>query len=139
MQLIKSPLNYTGNKYRIMDQIRKYFPENIECMIDLFCGGSNLQTINKSFSKVDGVAEKEIEKLLKELETNIKYMIKPSRKFADAKLKDSQKMIDEEGKQLERKYYGKKTKDLQSVYGRRKLYAGPYSRFERSVAKSCWF
>lgn len=99
----------------------------------------NLQTINKSFSKVDGVAEKEIEKLLKELEANFKYMIKFPRKSADARLKDYQKMIDEEGKQLERKYYGKKTKDLQSVYGQWKLYAGPYSRFERSVAKSCWF
>jgi len=67
----------------------------------------NLQTINKSFSKVDGVAEKEIEKLLKELEANFKYMIKFPRKSADARLKDYQKMIDEEGKQLERKYYGR--------------------------------
>lgn len=40
----------------------------------------NLQTTNKSFfSKVYGIAEKEIEKLLKELEDNIKYMIKSSR------------------------------------------------------------
>lgn len=61
-------------------------------------------------------------------------MIKSSRKSADAELKCYQKMIDEEEKQLERKYYGKKTKDLQSVYGRRKLYAGSYSRFERSMA-----
>ena len=39
-------------------------------------------------------------------------MIKSSRKSADAELKYYQKMIDEEEKQLERKYYGKKTKDL---------------------------
>jgi len=58
----------------------------------------NLQTINKNFSKVDGVAEKEIEKLLKELETNIKDMIKSFRKSADAEMKDYQKMIDEEEK-----------------------------------------
>ena len=25
---LKSPLNYTGNKYRILDQIIKYFPMN---------------------------------------------------------------------------------------------------------------
>ena len=51
MQLIKSPLNYTGNKYRIMDQIRKYFPENIECMIDLFCGGATVG-LNTNAKKV---------------------------------------------------------------------------------------
>lgn len=39
-------------------------------------------------------------------------MIKSSRKSADAELKCYQKMIDKEEKQLERKYYGKKTKDL---------------------------
>ena len=42
MQLVKSPLNYTGNKYRIMDQMRRHFPENIECMVDLFCGGATV-------------------------------------------------------------------------------------------------
>lgn len=39
---IKSPLNYTGNKYRILNQIEKYFPEKISCMIDLFCGGATV-------------------------------------------------------------------------------------------------
>ena len=37
MQLIKFPLNYTGNKYRIMDQIRKYFPENLFAYIYFLC------------------------------------------------------------------------------------------------------
>lgn len=41
-ELIKSPLNYTGNKYRILPQIGKYFPEKIECMVDLFCGGATV-------------------------------------------------------------------------------------------------
>lgn len=35
---IKSPLNYTGNKYRILDQIEEFFPKQINQMIDLFCG-----------------------------------------------------------------------------------------------------
>ncbi|WP_443738837.1 Dam family site-specific DNA-(adenine-N6)-methyltransferase [Treponema sp.] len=39
---IKSPLNYTGNKYRILSQIEKYFPEKINKMIDLFCGGATV-------------------------------------------------------------------------------------------------
>ena len=39
---IKSPLNYTGNKYRILSQITQYFPSDINCMVDLFCGGATV-------------------------------------------------------------------------------------------------
>ena len=42
MDFIKSPLNYTGNKYRILEQIVPYFPKKITCMIDLFCGGATV-------------------------------------------------------------------------------------------------
>lgn len=42
MQLIKSPLNYTGNKYRILNQIQPYFPKDIDIMVDLFCGGATV-------------------------------------------------------------------------------------------------
>lgn len=42
MKLIKSPLNYTGNKYRIIEQINNFFPDEINCMIDLFCGGATV-------------------------------------------------------------------------------------------------
>lgn len=30
MNKIKSPMNYIGNKYRILDQIKVYFPDNIK-------------------------------------------------------------------------------------------------------------
>jgi DNA adenine methylase Dam len=36
---IKSPLNYTGGKYRLLPQILPLFPKNIGCFVDLFCGG----------------------------------------------------------------------------------------------------
>ena len=39
---IKSPLNYTGNKYRILDQIFPFFPQKIKTMVDLFCGGATV-------------------------------------------------------------------------------------------------
>lgn len=39
---IKSPLNYTGNKFRILDQMFSHFPEKINCLIDLFCGGATV-------------------------------------------------------------------------------------------------
>lgn len=51
MKLVKSPLNYTGNKYRIMEQINKYFPEKIDCMVDLFCGGATVG-LNTNAKKV---------------------------------------------------------------------------------------
>lgn len=43
--ITKSPFNYIGNKYRIMDKIRRLFPENINVYVDLFCGGCDA-TIN---------------------------------------------------------------------------------------------
>ena len=39
---IKSPLNYTGNKFRILPQIIKYFPEHSEVFVDMFCGGATV-------------------------------------------------------------------------------------------------
>lgn len=40
--LYKSPLNYTGGKYKLLPQIMPYFPENIDTFVDLFCGGCNV-------------------------------------------------------------------------------------------------
>ena len=39
---VKSPLNYTGGKYKILNQIIPIFPKNIDLFIDLFSGGSNV-------------------------------------------------------------------------------------------------
>lgn len=39
---IKSPLNYTGGKYKILDYILPIFPENIGTFVDLFGGGFNV-------------------------------------------------------------------------------------------------
>lgn len=41
-QLIKSPLNYTGGKFKLLPQILPLFPEKIDCFIDLFGGGFNV-------------------------------------------------------------------------------------------------
>lgn len=42
MQYLKSPMNYIGNKYRIMGQLQKWFPKRIDTMVDLFCGGCDV-------------------------------------------------------------------------------------------------
>lgn len=39
---LKAPFNYIGNKYRILPHIIPLFPENIEIMVDLFCGGCDV-------------------------------------------------------------------------------------------------
>jgi adenine-specific DNA-methyltransferase len=39
---VKSPLNYTGGKYKLLNQIIPIFPNNIDLFVDLFSGGSNV-------------------------------------------------------------------------------------------------
>ena len=41
IEMIKSPLNYTGGKYKLLPQILPYFPSNINTFVDMFCGGIN--------------------------------------------------------------------------------------------------
>lgn len=40
--LIKSPLNYTGGKFKLLPQILPLFPGNINTFVDLFTGGCNV-------------------------------------------------------------------------------------------------
>ncbi len=39
---VKSPLNYTGGKYKLLNQIIPIFPNNIDLFVDLFSGGANV-------------------------------------------------------------------------------------------------
>lgn len=41
-RFVKSPLNYTGGKYRLMPQIIRYIPDNINNFYDVFAGGANV-------------------------------------------------------------------------------------------------
>jgi adenine-specific DNA-methyltransferase len=49
--VIPSALNYIGGKYKLLPQLMPLFPQNIDKMVDLFCGGCNVG-INASCSKV---------------------------------------------------------------------------------------
>ena len=40
--LYKSPLNYIGGKYKMLPQIIRHFPQNINVMYDLFAGGCDV-------------------------------------------------------------------------------------------------
>lgn len=50
MKYIKSCLNYTGGKYRLLKQILPLFPNNINTFLDIFCGGANVAlNVNANF------------------------------------------------------------------------------------------
>lgn len=50
-ELIKSPLNYTGGKYKLLPQILPFFPDNIDTFYDVFGGGFNVG-INTNSKKI---------------------------------------------------------------------------------------
>lgn len=49
---IKSPMNYTGGKYKILNDIIPSFPSGIKNFVDLFAGGLNVGiNVNAGFRK----------------------------------------------------------------------------------------
>ena len=48
---IKSPMNYIGGKFRLLEQILPLFPQHIDKFVDLFAGGCNV-AINVSANKI---------------------------------------------------------------------------------------
>ena len=47
MAFIKSPIYYTGNKYRLLSELQQFIPDRINTFIDVF-GGSGVMAINFS-------------------------------------------------------------------------------------------
>ena len=52
MKYIKSPLNYTGGKYKLLSQILPLFPSDINKFVDLFAGGCNVAINVKANEKI---------------------------------------------------------------------------------------
>jgi DNA adenine methylase Dam len=48
LEIIQSPLNYIGGKFKLLPQILPLFPQNIDIFVDLFCGGANVGINAKS-------------------------------------------------------------------------------------------
>lgn len=94
ISFIKSPINYTGNKYRLLPQFCEFFPEKSELFVDLFCGGATIG-INMNAEKIVMIdnnpriisllkylATEDIEKLIKNIEKLISnYNLTYSAKF----------------------------------------------------------
>ena len=51
MNLVKSPLNYVGGKYKLLPQILPLFPKDIDTFYDLFGGGANV-AVNVNANKI---------------------------------------------------------------------------------------
>ena len=41
-QILRSPLFYVGDKYKLMEEISTYFPNNIDKFIEPFVGGGSV-------------------------------------------------------------------------------------------------
>lgn len=39
MEYVKSPLNYTGGKYKLLPQLLELLPKQVNTFVDLFAGG----------------------------------------------------------------------------------------------------
>ena len=48
---VKSPMNYTGGKYKLLHQIEPLFPEDTNLFVDLFTGGGNI-AVNVKANKI---------------------------------------------------------------------------------------
>lgn len=92
--LIKSPINYTGNKYRLLEQFDKYIPKKINTFVDLFCGGAtvgfNIEAENvilidnnpRVINLLKFLAKNDINKTIKSIEELIeKYSLSYSYKY----------------------------------------------------------
>lgn len=83
MGYIKSPLNYTGGKYKILEPIFDIFPQNIGTFVDLFAGGFNVginveaekiicnDQINYLLELYEFFSEHEIDKVISEIKRRI--------------------------------------------------------------------
>lgn len=68
--IVKTPLNYTGNKSRLLDQILPLFPKKINRFVDLCCGGASvgLNVLNRSKEVICLDVNKNVIELLQTLQ-----------------------------------------------------------------------
>lgn len=116
---IKSPINYTGNKYRLLEQFKKHFPEKTGVFVDLFCGGATVG-FNVNADKVilidnnrrvirllEFLASEDINKIISEIESTIEaFGLSYSRKNAYKYYRDNGYVIGNNGlKEYNKKGY----------------------------------
>ena len=68
--MIVSPLNYPGNKARILEQIIDFFPKDIYKFVDVFCGSGIVGLNSKCINLILNDGEYRIIKLLEYFKKN---------------------------------------------------------------------
>ena len=68
-ELVKSPLNYTGGKYKLLPQILPLFPDNIDTFYDVFAGGCNVGVNVKANKIICNDIESSVINLMKYFKT----------------------------------------------------------------------
>lgn len=69
-ELVKSPLNYTGGKFKLLPQMLPYFPNDINTFVDLFGGGCNVGANVKANRIIFNDIESHVVELLKYFKNN---------------------------------------------------------------------
>ena len=67
---VKSPLNYTGGKHKLLPQLTKLFPKDIDTFYDVFAGGANIGINAKAKNIICLEKNKYVVKLLKLVQNN---------------------------------------------------------------------
>ena len=67
---IKSPLNYVGGKYKLLDEIIPLLPRNINTFVDLFGGGFNVGINVNATNIIYNDSKKQVVELLRYLQHN---------------------------------------------------------------------
>lgn len=113
-ELVKSPLNYTGGKFKLLHQILPLFPENINTFVDLFAGGCNVGVNVKANTVVCNDLEEVVIQFMqgvKSLSTN-----EALEKVEDIIKKFDLSKTNEEGFKEVREFYNKRSKEWYVFY-----------------------
>ncbi len=70
---VKSPLNYTGGKFKLLPQFDNIFPKKIDTFVDFFCGGANV-AVNSNAKKIIAIDKETNLIRILELFKNYDYM-----------------------------------------------------------------
>ena len=70
VNLIASPLNYTGGKYKLLPQLLPLFPNEVNTFVDLFCGGCNVAVNAKAKKYICNDGEQHLIGLLKKIKSD---------------------------------------------------------------------
>ena len=74
--VIRSPLFYVGDKYKLMPQLNNLFPAQIENFYDVFCGGGSVSINVKANSYFMNDIDGKIIELHKHLQKNSNNILK---------------------------------------------------------------